>query len=89
VAAAARSVTALQSNPPRARRALGKRPGTTEKRKSGGIGLLRDGLMCVGKAQHGDLVARQLARVVDFTGKAMADDVFANEPGVGRDELAR
>lgn len=84
----------------RIRTALGRAPGITEKKMFGGIAFLRHGLMFVGvsgnalmarvgKQQYEDSLAREHARVMDFTGKAMAGYVFVDEPGIATDQELR
>lgn len=84
----------------RIRKALGRAPGITEKKMFGGVAFLRHGLMFVGvsgntlmarvgKQHYEESLAREHARVMDFTGRAMAGYVFVDEPGIATDQELR
>jgi TfoX/Sxy family transcriptional regulator of competence genes len=80
----------------RIRKALGKRPGLTEKKMFGGIAfLLRGSMFCgvakdelmlrVGPQRHAQALAKSHVRPMDFTGRPMKGYVFVTAAGCRTD----
>ncbi|OOG39040.1 TfoX/Sxy family protein [Polaromonas sp. A23] len=80
----------------RVRKALGARPGISERRMFGGLAFLVDGKMFigirnsslmarVGPEHHQDALAMPGVRVMDFTGRPMKGYVYIDPPAIADD----
>lgn len=84
----------------RVRKALGERPGLSERKMFGGLAFMLGGNMCcgvvkdelmvrVGADRHAESIAQPDARPMDFTGRAMNGMVFVGAAGCRTDQDLR